>query len=381
MAGPVTVSPGRAHGVSALQPRRLACTPLRSARVPHGATRNPRRRRRRDDAGRGPTAARSFSEHGGGCRRQDPADEGDTMKYALYPGCAAKGATPELYQSTMAIIGRLGIEVTELTASSCCGAGVVSEADPEGALALSARTFAQAERLGLDVMTICGTCQGVMGGANRKLKGDPALLERVNILLQPEGLTYGGTVQVKHLLWIVVREVGLDKLKDEVEVRLGDLRLAPFYGCYILRSSWDLGFDDPENPDSMEKVIRAVGAEPVDYGGKIKCCGFPIILEKETIALTMNGTNLKEAKDAGADAMVTPCPLCHMSLDIYQEQAARTVGAKLELPVLHLPQMLGLAMGIPAEELGLQRHLVSVDPIVNAVEERRAKGKAQKDVI
>ena len=137
----------------------------------------------------------------------------------------------------------------------------------------------------------------------------------------------------------------------------------------------------PENPDSMEKVIRAVGAEPVDYGGKIKCCGFPIILEKETIALTMNGTNLKEAKDAGADAMVTPCPLCHMSLDIYQERAGRTVGARLELPVLHLPQMLGLAMGIPAEELGLQRHLVSVDPIVNAVEERRAKGKAQKDAI
>ena len=304
-----------------------------------------------------------------------------SIRYALYPGCAAKGATPELYQSTMAILGRLGIDVTELTASSCCGAGVIGEADPEGALALCARTFAQAERLGLDVMTICGTCQGVMGGANRKLKEDSALLERVNILLQPEGLTYRGTVQVKHLLWIVVREVGLEKLKDEVEVRLGDLRLAPFYGCYILRPSWNLGFDDPENPDSMEKVIRAVGAEPVDYGGKIKCCGFPIILEKEAIALRMNGTNLKEAKDAGADAMVTPCPLCHMSLDIYQERAARTVGAKLELPVLHLPQMLGLAMGIPAEELGVQRHLVSVDPIVNAVEERRAKGKAKKDEI
>jgi succinate dehydrogenase / fumarate reductase cytochrome b subunit len=279
----------------------------------------------------------------------------------------------------MAIIGRLGIEVTELTASSCCGAGVVGEADPEGALALSARTLAQAEQLGLDVMTICGTCQGVMAGANRKLKADRALLERVNALLHPEGLTYRGTVQVKHLLWIVVREVGLDKLKGEVEVSLGGLRLAPFYGCYILRPSWDLGFDDPENPNSMEKVIRAVGAEPVDYGGKIKCCGFPIILEKENIALTMNGTNLKEAKEAGAEAMVTPCPLCHMSLDIYQERAARTVGAKLELPVLHLPQMLGLAMGVPAQELGVQRHLVSVDPIVKAVEARRTRGKVKKD--
>ncbi len=295
------------------------------------------------------------------------------MKYALFTGCAAKGATPELYQSTMAIIGRLGIQVTELTAASCCGAGVIGEADPEGALALSARTFAQAEQLGLDVMTICGTCQGVMGGANRKLKSDPALLERVNKLLQPEGLTYRGTVQVKHLLWIVVREVGLDKLKDEVQIILGDLRIAPFYGCYILRPSWDLGFDDPENPTSMEKVIRAVGAEPVDYPGKVKCCGFPIILEKEDIALTMNGTNLQEAKNAGADAMVTPCPLCHMSLDIYQERAARKVNTRLELPVLHLPQMLGLAMGVPAKDLGVRRHLVPVDSIVKAVEKRKAK--------
>jgi succinate dehydrogenase / fumarate reductase cytochrome b subunit len=131
-----------------------------------------------------------------------------SLKYALYPGCAAKGATPELYQSTMAIIGRLGIEVIELEAASCCGAGVISEADPEVALALNARTFAQAEHLGLDVMTICGTCQGVMGAASKRLK-DPATRERINRVLAPEGIAYGGTVQVKHLLWIVVREVGL----------------------------------------------------------------------------------------------------------------------------------------------------------------------------
>ena len=301
-----------------------------------------------------------------------------SLKYALYPGCAAKGATPELYQSTMAVIGRLGIEVTELTASACCGAGVVGEADPDGALALSARTFAQAERLGLDVMTICGTCQGVMSTANRKLKGDPSVLERINRLLKPEGLVYQGGIQVKHLLWIVVREVGLEKLKDEVQVTLGDLRIAPFYGCYILRPSWDLGFDDPENPNSLEKVIRAVGAEPVDYGGKIKCCGFPLILEKEDIALAMDGANLKEAKDGGADAMVTPCPLCHMSLDIYQERAGRKVNTKLDLPVLHLPQMLGLAMGVSAEDLGMDRHLVPVDSILHVVDgNKRKRAKEQ----
>ena len=300
------------------------------------------------------------------------------LKYALYPGCAAKGATPELYQSTMAIIGRLGIEVVELTAASCCGAGVVAEADPDVALALNARTFAQAEQLGLDVMTICGTCQGVMGAANKRLKTEPGLRERINRVLEPAGMTYRGTVQVKHLLWIVVREVGLQRLGEQVRVSMEDFRIAPFYGCYILRPSWDLGFDDPENPTSLEKVIRAVGGEPVAYAGRTKCCGFPIILEKEAIAVAMAGTNMKEAKDGGADFMVTPCPLCHMSLDIYQDRAGKAVNTQLNLPILHLPQLLGLAMGISPKDLGVSRHLVPVDSIIRLTEKKRAEAAKQK---
>jgi succinate dehydrogenase / fumarate reductase cytochrome b subunit len=293
------------------------------------------------------------------------------LKFALYPGCAAQGATPELYQSTMAILDRLGIEIVELRGAACCGAGVVTEAEPDVALAINARTFAQAERLGLDVMTICGTCQGVMGSANKRLKEDAALLERINGLLTREGLHYDGRVQVKHLLWIVVRELGLSKLREQVKVPLTELRIAPFYGCYILRPSWDLGFDDPENPTSLEKVIAALGGEPVSYAGRTKCCGFPIILEKESIAMAMNGNNLKEAKEHGAQAMVTPCPLCHMSMDIYQERAGKAVKAKLDLPVLHLPQLIGLAMGIPAKQLGFGRHIVPVDEIVRIRDKRQ----------
>jgi len=290
------------------------------------------------------------------------------LKFALYPGCAAKGATPELYQSTMAIVGRLGIEVIELAASSCCGAGVVTEAEPDVALALNARNFAQAERLGLDVMTICGTCQGVMGAANKRLKSEPGLLDRINCSLEPDGIAYRGTIQVKHLLWIVVREIGLRQLGTQVVKSLRGLRIAPFYGCYILRPSWDLGFDDPENPASLEQVIRTLGGEAVAYAGRTKCCGFPIILEKEAVAMAMAGANMKEAKDQGADCMVTPCPLCHMSLDIYQDRAGQAVNTALNLPILHLPQLLGLAMGIPSKDLGLARHLIPVDSIVRRIE-------------
>ncbi|MBX9659178.1 MAG: CoB--CoM heterodisulfide reductase iron-sulfur subunit B family protein [Nitrospiraceae bacterium] len=289
------------------------------------------------------------------------------LRFALYPGCAAKGATPELYQSTMAIVGRLGIDVVELAASSCCGAGVVTEAEPDVALALNARNFAQAERLGLDIMTICGTCQGVMAAANKRLKSEPGLLDRINRVLEPDGIAYRGTIQVKHLLWIIVREIGLRQLGAQVVKSLQGLRIAPFYGCYILRPSWDLGFDDPENPTSLEQVIRALGGEAVAYAGRTKCCGFPIILEKEAVAMAMSGANMKEAKDQGADCMVTPCPLCHMSLDIYQDRAGQAVNTQLNLPILHLPQLLGLAMGIPAKELGLARHLITVDSIVRRI--------------
>jgi succinate dehydrogenase / fumarate reductase cytochrome b subunit len=272
----------------------------------------------------------------------------------------------------MAIIERLGIEVVELTASSCCGAGVIGESDPDVQVALNARTFAQAEHLGLDVMTICGTCQGVMSAANKRLKQELGLLERINKVLAMDGLSYQGKVQVKHLLWIVVKDIGLTRLGQEIRIPLQDFRIAPFYGCYILRPSWDLGFDDPENPKSLEQVIRAVGGEAVAYAGRTKCCGFPIILEKEAIAVAMAGTNMKEAKDEGADFMVTPCPLCHMSLDIYQERAGRAVNTHLNLPILHLPQLLGLAMGVPGKDLGVSRHLISVDSIVRVVEKRQS---------
>lgn len=295
------------------------------------------------------------------------------LTFALYPGCAAKGATPELYESTMAVIGRLGIDVVELEAASCCGAGVVGEADPDVALALNARTFAQAEQLGLDVMTICGTCQGVMGAANKRLKSEPGLLDRINHVLAKDGLTYSGQVQVKHLLWIVVRDLGLHRLREELKVPFAEFRIAPFYGCYILRPSWDVGFDDPENPTSLERVIRAVGGEPVSYAGRTKCCGFPVILEKEAIAVAMAGANMKEARDEGADFMVTPCPLCHMSLDIYQDRAGRAVNARLDLPILHLPQLLGLAMGIPAGQLGVSRHVIPVDAIVRGLKKPKTE--------
>lgn len=283
------------------------------------------------------------------------------MKYALYTGCAAKGACPELYQSATKVAQLLGIELTELTSAACCGAGVVGEGNPDLALAINARTLAQAEATGFPLMTICGTCQGVLANANKSLTEDPATRERINTMLAPDGVSYGGTTEVKHLLWVLIQDVGLDTLRAAVKRSLTGLRVAPFYGCYILRPSKNLGFDDPNNPTSLERLITALGGERIDYSGRIKCCGFPLVMENEPMALAMSGGNIAEAKREDADCMVTPCPLCHMSLDIYQERAERQRGERLDMPIFHLPQLVGLALGLSEQDLGLSRHLVSVD--------------------
>ncbi len=297
------------------------------------------------------------------------------MKYALFTGCAAKGACPELYQSTVAIARILDIEIVEMLDAACCGAGVVAEADPDLQLAINVRTFAQAEARGLNIMTICGTCQGVMGMAHHRLSNEEGLLERINKILEPEGIQYNGGVEIKHLLWIVNGEIGLDRLKKKVTRPLENLRIAPFYGCYILRPSKYLGFDDPENPVSLEKLITALSADPVDYEGKTACCGFPVVLEKEEIAVSMVGNNVKGAKDEQADAMVTPCPLCHMNLDIYQGKAGKKLGEPLDMPILHLPQLVGLALGLEPKALGLQRHLVPTGKLTEKIQPQKIKLK------
>ena len=291
------------------------------------------------------------------------------MKFALYPGCVSRGACPELYAATVEVCTRLGIEldVVAMQGASCTGAGVLQEKNLRLADTLNARTFAMAERAGLPILTICSTCQGVMSQANQRLQDDE-YRALINEELAEEGLTYNGGADPRHLLWIIVEEIGLDKLKSLVTMPLSHMNLAPFYGCYIVRPSSALGFDDhPEREDSLEKVIEAVGANVVDFAGKTLCCGFPILTINETNSLKMVANHTLDAKGLGADAMVTPCPLCHLNLDGYQPQAAAASRAPIDLPILHLPQLIGLAMGIDPKSMRLNRHIVSTKKLLTEV--------------
>ena len=288
------------------------------------------------------------------------------MKYAFYPGCVSRGGTPELYTSTMAIAGKLGIELEEIVGASCTGAGVLQEKGLKLGDTLNARTFAMAERLGLTtILNICSTCQGVMAQANQRLLADADYLAEINKELEPEGLEYTGRVVIKHLAWVIVEEVGLDALKALVTNPLPGLKAAPFYGCYILRPSSALGLDqNPGREQYLERIIEACGAEPVNFPGRLKCCGFPIMLINERNSMKMVADHTISAKEHGADCMVTPCPLCHLNLDGQQPNAAAKAGRKIGVPILHLPQLIGLAMGFSAKELGMHQHIVSTKTII-----------------
>ncbi len=286
------------------------------------------------------------------------------MKYAFFTGCVSRGGCPELYPATKLICERLGIELQEMPAASCTGAGVLQEKNELLGDTLNARTFAMSEALDLPILTICSTCQGVMSQANHRLK-NPEYLAKVNGFLAEEGLEYKGKANPKHLLWVLIEDVGLDKLLTLITRPLAGLRMAPFYGCYIVRPTDALEFEDhPERQTALEQIIETIGATVVDFEGKTRCCGFPILTINERNSMAMVSKHTLEAKELGADAMITPCPLCHLNLDSFQPKAAAQAGQPIGMPILHMPQAIGLAMGISPKELGLQRHIMSVKPLL-----------------
>ncbi|HTW76615.1 MAG TPA: CoB--CoM heterodisulfide reductase iron-sulfur subunit B family protein [Thermoplasmata archaeon] len=283
------------------------------------------------------------------------------MKLAYYPGCVAQESGKELDMSTRWVCRTLGIELVEFPSFSCCGSGFVDEANEVLNVAINARNLAIAERAGLDLLTICSTCQGMLSLANLRLT-DPKVRTRVDGALKPLGIEYRGTTKVRHLLEVLTKDVGLDAIRAKVRRPLAGLKVGAFYGCHLLRPADELQSESAEEPQSFENLLAAIGAEPVYYRGRVLCCGFPIQFVKPEVASRIAGRQIEDAKGHGAHAMATPCPLCHISLDAYQNQAEKAVGKSLAMPVFHLPQVVGLALGATPEELGLSRHLVPTEP-------------------
>jgi succinate dehydrogenase / fumarate reductase cytochrome b subunit len=286
-----------------------------------------------------------------------------SLRYAYYPGCVAQGACRELYDSTQQVTQALGIELIELTQASCCGSGTFKEESDLLEDSVNARNLALGEALGLPILTHCSTCQGVLGRVNQKLKkkllDHPNYIAHLNHLSHQSGGTafYQGTGEVIHLLWVLVKDYGLERLAQQVKHSLAGMKCAPFYGCYLLRAYDIQGYDDPQSPSALEKIIETLGGYAIDYPGRTQCCGWPIASYAPLQSFSLAGRHILAALEAGAECMVTPCPLCHLNLDARQPEIEQVIGQRLGLPILHLPQLVGLALGIPLQQLGIQKHI------------------------
>jgi heterodisulfide reductase subunit B len=283
------------------------------------------------------------------------------MKYAYYPGCSIEKNAAAYHNSTMAISAPLGLELEEIEDWNCCGATEYFTINRLAAYSLVARNLALAEKQcgKIDVVAPCSACFLNLSKVDAHLQEDPSLADKVNLALAEASLHYkGGTVKPRHLMQVIMDDIGLEAIKSHVTRPLQGLRIAPYYGCMIVRPGYLGKVDNTEYPMSLDRMMSAIGATVVDFPLKAACCGGHMTQLNQDIALDMIRILLQNAVDNQADVIVTTCPMCQLNLDAYQSDVNRHFKTKFNIPILYFTQMLGLAYGIDAKTLGIGKELV-----------------------
>ena len=283
------------------------------------------------------------------------------MRYAYYPGCSLHASAQEYDASWRAVAELLGIELVEMADWSCCGTVHADSTDRLLGLALSARNLAIAEEMELDVIAPCSGCYKSLRLAHQAVTQDGALQRRINASLPR---TVQGSSAVKHPLYVILDDIGLENL-GEVARPLSGLAVAPYYGCVLTRPAAETPVDDPEDPQGLDRLLQALGADVVSFPAKSKCCGGAVLLSHTDIALDLTGKLLAQAKESGAQCLAVACPMSQMALDAYQSQVERHLGYSIDLPILYFTQLVGLALGIDSRRLGLDKLFVSPTKVLS----------------
>lgn len=278
--------------------------------------------------------------------------------YTYFAGCSASHGGARAYDSSIQAVARvLEVELAELEDWNCCGSTPYSSVDELASICTSARNLALAELRGLDLVTPCSACHVIMSKANSFLRTYPGVRAKVGEALAAGGLEYHGTIKVRHLLDVMANDVRYDEIASKVKRDLGGLKVAPYYGCQVVRP--EPGFDHPESPQSLDRLIESLGAEATPFPLKARCCGGSLIISEEDVALELVHKLLDSASSNGAECIVTVCPLCQTNLDVYQSKVNKKFKTHYDLPVLFFTQLMGVAFGIEGKALGLEKCIVS----------------------
>jgi len=282
-------------------------------------------------------------------------------EYIYYPGCSLKAGSKHYEESILPVFKELGLPLDEMEDWNCCGATAYFSVEEDMAAAICGRNLSIAEKAGKNILAPCAGCYLTMKKSNHFLKSEQGKAQKILKDLKTAGCEYKGTIKVTHPLEYLTREFGLDKIREKVQRKLTNLKVASYYGCQLVRPYTD--FDDPDYPVSLDNLMKAIGAEPVDYSAKTRCCGGSLAGTVEEVGLALNYVLLKEAKKKGADVIVTICPLCQFNLEINQDKIVKKYKDDVRMPILYFSQLMGLALGIPKEDLGFSRSIIPLKPM------------------
>jgi heterodisulfide reductase subunit B2 len=286
------------------------------------------------------------------------------MKYAYYPGCSAHSTARDMHASSIAVAAALGIELTEIKGWTCCGASAAHQTDRALAASLAAANLVLAKEMGLDMVVNCAACYNRSKTANYEVSHSTAMRESVGQLL---GQPYDGSVAVHHFVEVLLKDIGVERLRKSFKQSLNGLKVACYYGCYLVRPPEVTQFDDPENPSILESLVEAMGGASLDWPGKVDCCGGGLNLTRTEITVQRSGAIIDIAQAAGADCITVACPMCQTSLDLRQKDIEKATGKRYNMPVVYITQLLGLCLGVSPKELGFNRLMVMPTAVIKAI--------------
>jgi heterodisulfide reductase subunit B len=284
--------------------------------------------------------------------------------YAIFLGCTIPARQPNYELSARKTLEKLGVDLVDLDGFTCCCPPPIQSINLESSQAVAAYNICLAEEAGMDIVALCNGCFESLAMANAALKNDPELKAHVNEVLAKVGKEFKGTIEVKHFIQVLMDEIGLEKIKEKIVKPLSSLKVAPFYGCHSLRPSKLLQLDDPERPQILENLLESLGAEPVEYRNKLKCCGGLLKGISDDTALELAREKLSNTSKAGADCISTLCPFCFVALDIGQLQVKSKFKEVYDIPILHYSELIALALGVNPDELALRSHKIKADKII-----------------